>query len=284
MNTKTLLSATLLAYGLTCGPELLAQAPSIAFPSPSPTATFKQRVGVTDIEIVYSRPSAKGRTVFGSVVPFGEIWRTGANQATKITFSTPMKFSGTEVPAGSYSLYTIPGQDEWTIILNKNTGNWAGGWDKKDDVARVTVKPVKVSDKVETFTIDINDLRDDSATLNLLWENVRVPIKLGVDLMSKLMPQIESAMAASGGNKPYYQAAAFYYDHGQDLQKARKWADAAVAQNQAYFTLHLQAKILAKLGDKAGALAAANRSIELAKAAKDGAYVRLNEALIASLK
>jgi hypothetical protein len=283
MNFKTINLSLALASVFAAGAS--AQTPALQFPAPSPLATVKQRVGLTDIEITYSRPSVKSRKIFGSLVPYGSVWRTGANQSTKLTFSTPVKFNGVEVPAGTYALYTIPGANEWTVIIYKNTalGNVAD-YDSKDDAARIKVKPVRLSQPVESFTIDVNDLLDESATLSLSWDRTRVPIKLEVDVKSRVLPQIEAAMAATSGTKPYYQAASFYYDHGLDLQKARQWAEAAVAEREAYFTVHLKAKILAKLGDKSGALAAANKSLDLATTAKDAGYIKLNKDLIASLK
>jgi hypothetical protein len=284
MNVKFIRPALLLACSLAAAPVAVAQAPKVEFPAPSPASTLKQRVGLTDIEVVYSRPSLRGRPIFGSLVSYGEVWRTGANQPTKITFSTPVKLGGASVPAGTYALYTIPRADEWTVIIYKNTGlSGASGYDQKDDVVRVTVKPVKLAEPVETFTIDFNDLRDESATLNLTWEKTRVPVKLEIDLKSVLVPKIEAVMSAPDGSKPYYQAAMFYLEHGQDLQKARKWIDAAVAEREAHFIVHLKARILAKLGDKAGATAAAKHSTELAIKANDTSYVKLNEALIKSL-
>jgi len=136
MKTKTLLASLALTAGLGFNSTLFAQAPKIEFPAPSPACTIKQHVGLTDIEIVYSRPSAKGRQIFGSVVPFGTVWRTGANNATKITFSTAVKLNVTEVAAGSYALYTIPGESEWTIILNKGVGKSGTQYDEKEDVVR----------------------------------------------------------------------------------------------------------------------------------------------------
>ena len=285
MNSKILLSSLVLASGLvfTCG--LLAQTPKVDFPAASPACTLKQHVGLTDIEIVYSRPGVKGRPIFGGLVPYGQVWRTGANNATKITFSTPVKLNGAEIPAGTYALFTIPGETEWTIIINKGAAQWgAFQYNETNDLVRVKATPLKLAEPVETFTIEINDIRDESATLNLTWEKTRVPVKLEVELVSKLVPQIEAVMAAPEGNKPYYQAAMFYYDHGQDLEKARKWIDAAIAQREAHYIVHLKAKILAKLGDKEGAIAAAKRSTELAIKAKDTGYVKLNEDLISSLK
>ena len=285
MNTKTLRCCSLLAGGMLLAASALAQAPKIEFPAPSPACTLKQRVGLTDFEIVYSRPSAKGRQVFGNVVPFGAVWRTGANNATKITFSTDVKLNGTEVSAGAYALYTIPGETEWTIILNKGVGKSGTQYDEKEDVVRFKTTPVKLADtSIETFTIEFNHLRDESAVINLVWEKTVVPLKVELDVTSKVLPQIDAVMAAEGGNKPYFQAAMFYYDHGQDLQKAKDWVEAAIKQREAHYIVHLKAKILAKLGDKEGAIAAAKRSSELAVKAKDTGYVKMNDDLISSLK
>jgi len=285
MNSKILLSSLVLASGLVFTGGLVAQTPKVDFPAASPACTLKQHVGLTDIEIVYSRPGVKGRPIFGGLVPYGQVWRTGANNATKITFSTPVKLNGAEIPAGTYALFTIPGETEWTIIINKGAAQWgAFQYNETNDLVRVKATPLKLAEPVETFTIEINDIRDESATLNLTWEKTRVPVKLEVELVGKLVPQIEAVMAAPEGNKPYYQAAMFYYDHGQDLEKARKWIDAAIAQREAHYIVHLKAKILAKLGDKEGAIAAAKRSTELAIKAKDTGYVKLNEDLISSLK
>lgn len=263
--------------------------PKIQFPAASPEATLKQRVGITDIEINYSRPSVKGRKIFGGLEPWGEVWRAGANSATKITFSTPVKLNGKAIPAGTYGLFTLLGKDEWTIILNHVSNQWgAYEYNPKDDVVRVTAKPVALPQLVETFTIDLNDLRDESASLNLSWEHTRVSVKLEVDVVSTLVPQIEAVMASDEPKKPYFSAAMFYLDHNLDLKKAASWMDAAIAQQpDAFYLTYRKAKILAKMGDKAGALAAANASLALAAkstgAIKDE-YVRLNHELIDSLK
>jgi hypothetical protein len=285
MNTRTLLSALAVGLALNFTPGARAQAPKLEFPAPSPACTIKQRVGLTDIEVVYSRPSMKGRQIFGSLVPYGTVWRTGANAATKVSFSTAVKLNGTAVPAGTYALYTIPGENEWTIILNKGVGQSGTQYDEKADVTRFKATPMKLPDlTLETFTIEFNQIRDESAVLNLVWENTFVPIEVQLEVTSKLVPQIEEAMSATEGRKPYYQAAMFYYDHGLDLKKAGKWVDAAIAEREAHYIVHLKAKILAKQGDKEGAIAAAKRSLELAIKAKDTGYVKLNEDLIASLK
>ncbi len=267
---------------------LLAQAPKIEFPAPSPAATLKQRVGVTDIEITYSRPGAKGRVMLGKVEPYGKVWRTGANNATTITFSTAVKLGGKEVPAGKYALFTIPNEKEWTVIINKGAAQWgAFTYDESADLVRFNITPVPLATPVETFEIGINDIRDDSATINLSWESIRVPIKLEFDVVSPLVAQIDAAMAGTGP-KPYAQAAGFYLEHNLDLSKALAWADAAIAAGANQTNVHLKAKILAKMGDKAGAIAAAKQSIELAlKSTNPGIraeYTKLNENLIAGLK
>jgi len=285
MNSKLPRLFSVFACGLMLAASLPAQTPKVDFPAPSPACTLKQRVGVTDIEIVYSRPGVKDRTIFGSLVPYGQVWRTGANSATKITFSTPVKLNGTDIPAGTYALFTIPGEDEWTIIINKGAAQWgAFQYDEKADVARFKATPVTLTRPMETFVIEFTDIRDESARLNLVWDKTLVPIKFEVDLTSQLVPQIEALMASDAKQKPYYQAAMFYYDHGQDLQKASKWVDTAIAEREAHYIVYLKAKILARLGDKEGAIAAAKRSSELAIKAKDTGYVKLNEDLISSLK
>ncbi len=268
---------------------LFAQTPAVQFPAPSPKGTVSQQVGITDIEIEYFRPGVKGRTIFGGLESWDKVWRTGANNATKITFSTSVKFGGTDVAAGVYGLYTIPGQKEWTVILNSDSGQWGSyNYDQAKDVVRVKVAPVKLAELVETFTIDVNDIRDESATLNLIWEKTRVPVKIEIPLVATLVPQIEALMASSEEKKPYFQAAMFYFTHDLDLKKSLAWMDAGLkAQPDAFYMVYRKGLILEKLGDKAGALAAAKQSLEMtAKAppALKDEYTRLNEALIARLK
>jgi hypothetical protein len=285
MNTKALLFSAAVSLATLVSIPASAQSPKVDFPSPSPLSTLKQRVGLTDIEIVYSRPSAKGRPIFGGLVPFGQVWRTGANASTTISFSTAVKLNGTEIPAGKYSLFTIPGESEWTLIINKDTKSSPFAYNASNDVARITVPAVDIAENIETFGIMIDAIRDDSAKIDLLWEHTVVQIPLTLDLVSTLRPQIDAAMAGAGEKKQYYQAAMFYYDHDLDLQKAKTWIEMAGLSNETYYVLNLKAKILAKLGDKEGAIAAAKRSSELA-AKTDGAsgYLKLNQDLIDSLK
>lgn len=284
------LSMSLLATAaLTAG--LFAQtpvAPKVDFPAPSPAATLKQRVGLTDIEITYSRPGVKGRTIFGGLERWGEVWRAGANAATKVTFSTPVKINGSAIPAGTYGLFALLGQDEWKIIFNKVPDQWGSyKYDAKDDVLRVSAKPVQLANLVESFTIDLNDLRDESATLNLSWEKTRVSVKIEVDVSSTLVPQIEAVMASDESKKPYVPAAMFYYEHNLDLKKAVAWMDAAIAaQPDAFYYVYRKALILEKMGDKAGAKATAQASLDAANKASGGIkdeYVALNQAILARL-
>ncbi|HWL16130.1 MAG TPA: DUF2911 domain-containing protein [Opitutus sp.] len=278
----------LLSFAFAAG--LQAQATNkIEFPAPSPTASLKQRVGLTDISIDYSRPGVKGRQIFGGLIPYGEVWRTGANAASKISFSTPVKLNGTEIPAGTYELFSIPAKDKWTVILAKDSSDWgAYSYDPKNDVARIAAQPRTAPELVETFTIGLGDLRDESATLYLAWENTYVPLKLEVDVAAKLVPQIKAAMASDSAEKPYFQAALFYFEHQIDLNQAAEWMDAASqAQPQAFWVFYHKARLLAALGRKADAIAAAQRSIEIAKKAGGAVqeeYIRLNENLIARLR
>lgn len=268
-----------------------SKGPSISVPPLSPPATLKQRVGFTDVEVVYARPSLRGRKMFGAWERYGEVWRTGANAATKITFSTAVRFGGKELPAGTYALFSIPGPSEWTVIFNKASGEWgAYTYKQENDVLRVTAKPVALPQPVETFTIDINDIKTESATLNLIWERVRVPVPFQFDVINKVNEQIEAAMQSGQplDAGAYFSAAVFYLENGLDLNKARTWIDEATkGENPRFFMLYHKARILAKLGDKAGATAAAKQS--MAAAQKQGGpvaveYTRRNEELLATLK
>lgn len=285
MKLKQLPIALALGGALMVSTAALADTAKLEFPAASPLCTLKQRVGLTDVEISYSRPGVKGREIFGAMIPYGKVWRTGANAATKLTFSTDVKLNGHEVPAGTYALVTIPGKDEWTVIVNKGSDQWGTyKYDEKNDVVRFAVKPISIGSPVETLTIDIEDIKDESAEMRLVWDKTKVPIKLEVNFVDKLTKQIEAEMASDKKDKPYFQAANFWFNHDKDLSQAKKWVDAAVAEKDAFYIVHLQAKILAKLGDKAGALAAAKHSTELAQKANDTAYVKLNETLINSLQ
>ncbi|HEX5010635.1 MAG TPA: DUF2911 domain-containing protein [Planctomycetota bacterium] len=286
---NTFLCASLVAAAALLSPALQAQDAPLSFPQASPGATVSQRVGLTDIEIKYSRPGAKGRAIFGGLVPFGEVWRTGANAATKISFSTDAKLGGQAVPAGTYSLFTIPEAREWTIILNKvpdQSGAFA--YDAAQDLLRVKAAVVALPAPVESFTIGVDELSSHSAMLTLAWEKTAVRVPIEIDVVGQLVPKIKAAMAGDGP-KPYLQAAMFYYDNDLDLAQATQWIEAAIKEQPEPPTwmVYRHGLILKKAGDKAGALASAKWSLELAEKAGGelGAeYKRLNEELIASLK
>jgi Protein of unknown function (DUF2911) len=271
--------------GLLLASSVMAATPKVDFPQASPACTIKQRVGITDIEVDYSRPGVKDREIFGTVVPYDQVWRTGANQATKIIFSRPVTLNGTEIPAGTYALMTIPGKDEWTIIINKGSEQWgAYKYDEKADVARIKATPVALDKVVDAFTIEFNKIRDESADLNLVWDKVEVPIKVEAKFVDKLVSQVEDVMASDAKEKPYFQAARFYYDHDLDMNKAKKWVDAAIAEKDLFYMDYLKAQILAKLGDKKAAIETAKHSSELAEKAHESTFVRLNSEFIAGLK
>ncbi len=292
MIPPTIRTGLIALCSLCLGTAALAQtpaAPKIDFPDASPLASVSQRVGLTDIQVTYNRPGAKGRKVFGGLVPYDHIWRTGANNATRLSFSTAVKLNGAAIPAGTYELFTIPGRDEWTIIIHKNMSQWGVyRYDEKNDVVRLKARPVALAAPVETLAIGFNDLRDESATLNIAWESVRVSVAIAVDVKSTLVPQIEAVMASGAPKLPYNEAAMYYLANGLDLTKAALWMDAAIASApEAFYLSYRKALILEKMGDKAGAIASARKSLEGASKAsgplKDE-YTDLNQALIARLK
>lgn len=251
---------------------LLAQE-KFVFPAPSPHATLKARAGLTDIELDYSRPGVKGREIFGGIVPWGEVWRTGANESTKITFSRPVNFGGKDVPAGKYALYTIPGANEWTVILSNETTLWgAVNYQADKDAIRVTVKPVTLPYSVETFTFDVGNLSTDAAVLRILWDktDVRVPIKLNTT--QDVMNGIQKAVADGKPMAPqfYSGAAMFYLAQNKELPIALKLIGQAIELNPKNFrALRIKAEIQTKIGDKAGAIASYEKANEVNRAAAE---------------
>lgn len=269
---------------------VFAQDARIEFPAASPASSLRQRIGLTDFEVVYSRPSVRGREIFGGLQAHGTVWRTGANAATKISFNTTVRFGDQAVEAGTYALFSIPGEKEWTVILNRAAEQWgAFNYDPELDVARVRVVPKALTEPVETFDITFRDLRDEGGVLHLAWENVSVSVPLQVDVKARLVPQIEAVMASGREQRDfvYFQAAGFYYDHGLDLTKAARWIDLALKQSpNAFWMLHLKAKIQARLGNKTEAIAAAEASTRFAVAQEGPAsgYKVMNDALLAELR
>ncbi|HLP12798.1 MAG TPA: DUF2911 domain-containing protein [Flavobacteriales bacterium] len=247
-------------------------------PAPSPLATVKQAFALADITIEYSRPSMKGREIFGKLVPFDALWRTGANASTKITFGEDIMLEGNSVPAGTYALYTIPGKTEWTIVLNKNLANWGiDGYKQEEDLLRFKVKPSANPLKVETFTIEINSITPTSATIDLVWEQTRVSMAVKAEIDSKVMKNIETVMAPTD-KRPFYNAASYYYENDKDLKQALEWATKGVEQNpKAYWIVLLKAKIQYKMKDFKGAEASADSVIALATEDKNDDYVKLGK-------
>ncbi len=262
-------------------------AQQIQMPQASPSAKIAQKVGLTDVTVDYSRPSTKGRKIFGELVPYGAVWRTGANNATVLTFSTDVMISGETIPAGQYALYSIPGKNEWKMILSKNTELWGSiGYDPNDDVARFTVKPAKLSRKYETFEISFNNMTDNAADLSIKWENTRVDFKIETEVDPIVMAQIQEMVIDAKTSDPslLYAAANYYYTNNKDLNQAYTWISQSVESDPKYWTMHQKAKIEVELGKNTEAMESAQKSMELAKEAKNPDYVALNERLIQSLK
>lgn len=270
------------AIATTTSMSLNAQ--GLKMPQASTSQTITQAFGLGTVSINYSRPNTKGRKVFGAMEPYGTVWRTGANSATTITTTEAIKIEGKDLPAGTYGIFTIPGANEWTIIINKGAKQW-GAYEYKpeEDLFRVNVKPLKLKDKVETFTIQLADVYPTTAKLQLMWENTALSINLTTDVDTKVMAGIAEAM--QGDKKPYFAAAQYYYENGKDLNKALEWATAAEAMDQKapYYKLW-KGRIQLKMGDKKGAALTAAEGVKVAEEGKNPEYVRLNSALLAEAK
>lgn len=253
-------------------------------PQPSSTQEVKQNFGLSKIELSYSRPGIKGRKIFGDLVPYGKVWRTGANSATTLTFGDDVMIGGTKIPAGKYGLLTIPNAGEWTVIITKQTDVTSPAAYKQDqDVVRVTVRPVDLGFPVETFTIVFGDITGNSCNLQIIWDNIAVALPITTDVDSKVSSQIKDLMEKD--NRPYFAAAMYYMETGKDLNQALAWLEKATAQNpDAFYMFYQKARVLAKLGKKKEALVVSNKSMELAKAAKSDDYVALNMKLQNELK
>ena len=253
-------------------------------PAPSPTQTIKQDFGLSSIELSYSRPGVKGRKIFGDIVPYGKVWRTGANNATTLTFGDDVTIAGTKIPAGKYGLLTIPDKKKWTIIISKQTDVTSpAAYKPESDVVRITAEVKKMKESTESFTMQFTDVKPTSCELHLVWDRSGVIVPITTDIDGKIMANINALMKTD--KPPYYQAAVYYMENGKDLNQALDWFNKAVeAEPNAYWIQHQWANCLAKLGKKTEARAAATRSKELAIAAKNDDYVRLNDKLLADLK
>jgi hypothetical protein len=267
---------------------LSAQA-QIKMPAASSTQTLSQDFGLGKIEIVYSRPNLKGRAAFGNgslLAPTGIVWRTGANGATKVTFSDPVTIGGKTLAAGAYGLFTIPGEKEWTIIFNTNSKGW-GSFDYKEaeDVVRLQVKTETTNNSTETFTINVDNINAETANISLKWANTLVNIPVSTDIKPIIRKQVKEATSGANVNPNAYQAAAnFFYDLDKDYDNALIYVDKAIAANaNAYWLLLLKGKVQKELGDKKGARASAEACIKMANEAKNQDYVRSGKALIETL-
>ena len=283
MNVKSyLLLASLLIASIS-----YSTAQQIEMPQASPASSIAQKIGLTDVKVEYSRPSTKGRKIFGELVPFGSVWRTGANAATIITFSTDVMIEGNSVPEGSYALYSIPGKNEWTIILSKNTKLWgAVGYNQEDDLLRFKVKPGKTGQKYETMEINFVDMTDTGATIAMKWENTRVKFRIETEVDSIVMAEIKALVIDQEAENPglLYQAANYYFTNNKDMNQAFEWITKSVSQDPKYWTMHLRAKIELAMGMKTEALESANKSKSMAQEAKNPDYVGLNDRLIKGIK
>lgn len=278
----------LVALLITCSSLSFAQ---VQTPSASPAGSVSTTVGLTEVKVSYSRPKAKGRAIFGTdakvLVPFDKIWRTGANSGTIVSFSDDVKVEGVAVPKGEYLLLSWPGATEWTISLNKNVG-MGGDLSKYDatlDAAKFKVKPSKLTEKVETFTINVGDISDDnkSAKVQLAWENTSVKFTITTDYDAKVMESIKKNTVVEPYS--YFQAAVYYLENGKDLNQALEWVNkAAEGMNSPFWVLHQKAKIQKALGNKKGALETANASLAKSKEVNNRDYQMMNEDLIKSLK
>jgi DUF2911 family protein len=234
-------------------------------PQPSPKARIEQRVGITDVALDYSSPGVKGRKIWGEVVPYDKAWRAGANQPTKLTVSRDFSFGGTPVPAGSYSLFMIPGKASWTVLLNKNLTASQEDHDAKDDVARVTVKPAVLPALRERLRYTLDDTADDRTLLDLEWERVRIQVPIAIDTRGQVTAGIDRAIADAW--RPYFASASYLHDAGQ-LDRALELVDKAIAIHTSWRAEWLRAQIQQKKGNKPEALASANRAQELGKGDK----------------
>jgi hypothetical protein len=256
---------------------LSSEGQQLRTPAPSPPQLIKQDFGLSAIEVSYSRPAVKGRKIFGDLVPYDKVWRTGANQATTIQFGDDVTIEGTKVPAGKYGLLTIPGAAQWTIILSKQLDVTSASAYKQDqDLIRIQEKPIDLPFSIENFSILFNNITSNTCDLQLIWDKTIVVIPVKTDIDTKIMAQIDNTI--NKDNRPYYSAAFYYLENGKDLNKAMEWFDKAIEQDpKGFFIFYQKARCQAKLGKKKEAISTARQSIELAKEAGNTDYVALNE-------
>ena len=278
--------APFLAAGLLLATAAQAQS-KFTIPPLSPTARIHQNFSTSYIDLTYSRPSLRGRVAFGTLVPNGLVWRTGANTVTKVRFGEEVKINGQTVPAGAYALLTIPDAKEWTFILNRDTAQW-GAYEYKQalDVLRVKARPGKLVAPVETMSLSVENLKPNAADLVISWDRTQVALPVVADPDRIVMGQIEQAM--KGDKKPYVTAWQYYYNAGKDLTPAIGWTEAFIKANpeSGYYGYYWKAKLLQKQGKNKEAIEAANKSLELVKTDKNevskAEYIRLNQEVLAA--
>ncbi|MES2278530.1 MAG: DUF2911 domain-containing protein [Bacteroidota bacterium] len=277
---KTLIKLFTIALSF-CAVDSFAQ----LTPAPSSTQSISQQFGLGKITLTYARPNVKGRKIFGGMEPYNVVWRTGANTATVIKFTDEVIIDGNKVPAGEYGLFSIPGQDEWTIIISKKPKQWgAYTYSDKDDLFRFKVKTDKLKDLTETMTLDFINVTPTTCDLQMKWEHSGFAFHIVTDIDAKVMARIDSAMATA--KKPYYESIIYYYNNSKDMDKALVWAT-ELEKNpnmSAYVSKLWKARILLRKGDKAGAIAAAQAGVDAAKKDNTDEYVRLNNEVIALAK
>jgi len=252
----------------------------IQTPAPSPASKLEQKVGLTDVAIDYSRPAMRGRTIFGDLVPYGKVWRTGANARTKVTFSNNVTVGETELKAGTYAIFTIPQATKWEVVFytEYQGGGAPAELDESKVAARVMVDVYPMEMDVQSFTITIDDITSSSAVIGILWERAYVGIPFTVPTDAAVSKSIESALAGPSAND-YYAAASYYFSEGKDAEKAKMWIDKAMTmfEKPAFWQLRQQSLIYAAAGDKKGAIAIAKKSLVASKEAKNADYVKMNE-------
>lgn len=251
----------------------------IKTPAPSPSATVKQTVGLTDVEIKYSRPSMKGRKIFGDLVPFGKMWRTGANKNTTVSFSEDVVIDGKTLKKGEYAIFATPKADAWDIFFYNDTENWGtpDDWTDAKVALKTTVKPETINRNVESFTVGVNGLDNNYGVLELSWEKTVVPIKFEVPTHKTAMASIDKAMNGPSSSD-YFAAAQYLYQSNGDMNKALTYVNKAVEldKNKSFWMYRMKSLIQAKLGDKKGAIETAKTSLTMATEAKNADYVKMN--------
>ena len=255
----------------------------INVPIASPSATFSQKFGLTEIKMEYSRPSVGGRKIFGNVVIFDKIWRIGANESTKFTTTDSLTIAGKGLSKGTYIMLAIPNKDEWTIIFNNNLAVSYENYKPEFNVLEVKIKPEKMSQFVETFSIQATNITKTSCNLELAWENTLVKIPLVNEVKTKILAEIKQKLA--GPTKADYQTiAGYYYENNIDLKSALEYIDKGIAQGEGYGNLRMKSLILAKMGDKKAAIEWAEKSLVRSKMFNNADYIRMNEESIAEWK